>query len=187
MNIPTIEEFLDDVIENNLFKDIKTIQKYTKFLEDKGDINGLVAYPIISAVTSGAELMGMLTTPCCCYVDSINRGPKKERHGFVYFCHNYMGQIYTEEKCDDIYKNIRNGIAHKYMINKPTIIYRFYKDRHLSSNESGMLIISADQFYDDFVNGYKSYRAKLAVDDNLRVIGNERMQDLVKDNSRYTT
>lgn len=183
MNIITIEEFLDDVIEKNLFKDINTIQTYTKLLQDKGDINGLIAYPIISAVISGAELMGMLTTPDCYYK---NKNGKKDKHGFTYFCHNYMGKVYEEQKCDDIYKNIRNGIAHKYMINKPAIIYRFHKEKHLSSDENGILTISADQFYDDFVNGYKLYRTKLSLVDNiLRQIGDKRLKDLIKDNSRY--
>lgn len=188
----SIDDFLSDVIDNNLINDMNTIKKYTDILRKVGDRRGLIAYPILSSVISGIELLGMLTAPDD-YI-RINRvgNESKEKWYFIYFWIEYLKTAnripYLQSEAELVWRDIRNGIAHKYMIKSLIVTYRFHEDQHLTykniENEK-TLVLSANQLFEDFVTAYNIYKNKLWGDDNLYQIGAPRLRKLIINNPRY--
>ena len=159
MQVHKLDEFLDRYVASYLMADLTNIKTNLP-----PTISGNAAYLIATAVCSGMELLGSLTTtletiPACetCH--------KTEQLRFKFpidhYCAHYMSKV------DKRYKQfgpiarelIRNGLMHSFATKGKIGISRtITRADHLSRmSDEEILVINADCLFEDFQKSYTEF------------------------------
>lgn len=138
-----MQEFLDSYIEGALFADLATLEHAGP--ADRGARYGHVGYPIVMAVSSGIEVLGVLTSTHPVGVSKVN------------FCHYWRTFLYASgakrDAAEAIYKLARCGITHNFASKAPTITKG--GPHHLVDVE-GTLTIDCLALARDFSTSYRN-------------------------------
>lgn len=153
-----LEEFFEQNVEGFLFHDLDQLYKTD------------ASYPTVLACFAGIELMGALIYP-----EPFNRDD-----GRLYFNDYWTRFLYpdianTKQICQDVYKFVRHGLAHAYVLKGPFGIGQTVAEQHLTHGTDGVVRLDARRFVDDLKKSY-SERVLRAVATDLALSTQMRAQ-----------
>lgn len=149
----TIKQFLSRHVEGYLFKDIRTMMRIRL---RKGQKIGGVAYPPLTSILAGMELLGGL----------LQKNTFVPRGASTTYFNNYWDNFFIipnpkyKNYRDAFWQLIRNGIAHTYLTKTGVWVVRDKPRDHLNVFKdvtNYYLIIDVVEFFNDFVSSYTNY------------------------------
>jgi hypothetical protein len=137
--MPDLNAFVEHNIEGYLFNDLRHMQQIP------------VGYPLLMATFAGIELLGALTSPA-----TFN-----PYRGSSYFQSYWTAHLYPRLKDTNrigkvLYKLVRHGIAHGFVLKGPIGVTRDATHLHLTRNADGIIRVDAVRLADDFMTSFET-------------------------------
>lgn len=168
----TVKDFLEHYIDKYLMHDVADMMRP----------QAQIGFPLLMTVFAGMELMGGLLDTST--FKMIGKGEK-------YFSLYWRKYLYPSPSSrsglgPDVYKRMRNGIAHGFIVMGKIGVTTSNPQRHLTVDVNGVFYIDAVQFAKDFIESYE-VRIKPLLDPNKpsRVLTNmkNRLKDIADEHA----
>lgn len=155
-NMQTIQEFLERHVDGYLIHDLRRMSDIKEF--ENG--HGACGYPMLMAILSGIELIGILNSPKKITEDLFHHNSEsffKEGWNKLFIDNTQ----YSREPTREIFRKLlRNGLAHMYL-SKPNIgVTKSDSEAHLQS-EDGMFFVHPIIFFKDFEDAYEKIKQSM--------------------------
>lgn len=180
-----IEAFLQQYVEEYLFKDLKNMAKIK--LEPL-ETAGAASYPMIATTLAGMELLGWLL-----YEKEEHFDRKK---GDAYF-HHYWNDYLAKENgkyprgggVSNLIRGLaRHGLAHASLAKPGVWVTKGKPQSHMSiSKTSAKLTIDAIELFKDFENSYWNSVKPCLADATKKVMMQARLDEMIREWSRQAT
>jgi len=174
-----LAKFLAKNIEGYLFNDLRSLIGTPPLAgqEDKG-----VGYPLVMTAFAGIELLGAL----------LSKKTFDAHDGDIYFKNYWTKYLYlslpdTENIGVSLYRLVRHGIAHSYVLKGQIGVLRRQPSLHLKRNDGGLVCIDAVQLANDLIQSYDSIVPSIVALRTGTVNGITMSQRLNEMEDRYKT
>jgi hypothetical protein len=129
--MPDLNAFVEHNIEGYLFNDLRHMQQIP------------VGYPLLMATFAGIELLGALTSPA-----TFNPYRGSSCFQSYWTAHLYPRLKDTNRIGKVLYKLVRHGIAHGFVLKGPIGVTRDATHLHLTRNADGIIRVDAVRLAD---------------------------------------
>jgi len=143
----TVKDFLEHYIDKYLMHDVADMMRP----------HAQIGYPLLMTVFAGMELMGGLLD-----TSTFKMAGKGDKY-FVLYWRKFLYPPPSSRSglALDVYKRMRNGIAHGFMVTGKVAVTTADPQRHLAVDANGVFYIDAVQFAKDFIESYARFKTLL--------------------------
>jgi hypothetical protein len=144
--VTPVEAFLAKFVEGYLFKDLQSMRDAQPIPPSH---DGAAGYPLLVTTMAGIELLGALLSP-------KNFDKLAGRPYFIDYWERFLyPQAPERNVADAIYRLVRNGIAHAFVVKGDIHVYKNEPGKHLK-NDNGVISIDAVALSQRFEASYHS-------------------------------